>query len=310
MSRVIVVVDMEGATGIVDRKECARTYPEYYKRGVVQLTHDVNAVSKGLKAGGIEDIVVCDMHGRGQNILKNQLDPHIKLVNPRLHDLDKFLEKGCDGVVLLCFHAMAGTPNGFVSHTLIPFLRVRVNGQSVGETALVGWLCGTYDVPIVMVTGDEACIEEAEKFLPGVSAVAVKKAKNREVAHCFPQEEMRRLIEETAMATAKQLSQYKVYRSQEPILMEAAFRTPDEADLVAAIPRTKKTTARVVAYQSEKYSETFKFLSAATYLVVSSWFDEPMQKLTATDEGQRIFEKWDHPFREEWMREPQSLWYE
>jgi len=121
---------------------------------------------------------------------------------------------------------------------------------------------------------------------------------------------MRRLIEETAMATAKQLSQYKVYRSQEPILMEAAFRTPDEADLVAAIPRTKKTTARVVAYQSEKYSETFKFLSAATYLVVSSWFDEPMQKLTATDEGQRIFEKWDHPFREEWMREPQSLWYE
>lgn len=311
MGRVIVVVDMEGAAGIGHVKECFPWYPEYHKHGVVQLAGDVNATVRGLRTGGIEDIVVCDWHYTGQNLSESKLEPHAKLVEVGLDkDLKKFLGGGYDGAVLLCFHAMAGTPNGFVSHTMIPFLRVRVNGQPVGEAALIGWLCGTYDVPTVMVTGDEVSIQQAEEFLPGVSVVAVKKAKNREVAQCFPTEEVRQRIEETAMATAQRLGQYQIHRAQEPVLMEVAFRTPDEADLAAAIPKAKKTSPRVVAYKSEKYLEAYKFLDLVQDLVLSSWFSGVMQKLTATDEGKRIFGEWSHQLNEQWMREPQSLWHE
>ncbi len=161
-----------------------------------------------------------------------------------------------------------------------------------------------------MVTGDEVSVQQAEKFLPGVSVVAVKKAKNREVAQCFPTEEVRQRIEETAMATAQRLGQYQVHRAQEPVLMEVAFRTPNEADLAAAIPKTKRTSPRVVAYGSEKYLEAYKFLMVVYDLILYSWFGEAMQKLTATDEGKRIFGEWSHQLIEQWMREPQSLWYE
>ena len=308
MGRVIILADMEGAAGLGDVKECFPWYPEYHKHGVVQLASDVNAAVKGLRAGGIEDIVVYDGHLFCQNLSKSQLEPQVKLV--RDIAWRKLVEEGCDGAVLLCYHAMAGTPNGFLSHSCLPFLRVRVNGQPVGETALFSWLCGFYDIPIIMVTGDETGVREAQEFLPGIDTVAVKKAKNREVAMCFPVEEMRRLIRETAMSAAQRIVKYKVYRAREPVLMEVGFRTPREADVVATLHRTIRTSHRVVAYESERYLEAFKFLFAALNLVNAFWFDEIMQKLMATEKGKRIFEEWNLQFTEQWLREPQELWYE
>ena len=70
MSRVIIEVDMEGAAGIGDVKECFPWYPGYHKNGVIQLANDVNAAVRGLRAGGIDDIVVLDMHLFGQNLSK------------------------------------------------------------------------------------------------------------------------------------------------------------------------------------------------------------------------------------------------
>lgn len=307
MGRVIILADMEGAAGIGNVKECFPWYPEYHKHGVVQLAGDVNAAVRGLRVGGIEDIVVYDGHLFCQNLSDSQLEPHVKLVR----SWRKLFEEEFDGVVLLCYHAMAGTPNGFLSHTCIPFLRVRVNSQPVGETSLFSWLCGFYNIPTIMVTGDEIGVKEAKDFLPSVDTVAVKKARNREVAQCFPIEEMRRLIEETAMSAAQRLGEHRVYHAEEPVLLEVAFRTPGEADLAATLHRAKKTSPRVVAYKSEKYLEAFKFLFAAINLIVSgSWFDEIMQKLMVTQEGKRIFEEWNLQFTEQWLQEQQELWYE
>ena len=66
----------------------------------------------------------------------------------------------------------------------------------------------------------------------------------------------------------------------------------------------------MVAYESERYLEAFKFLFAALNLVNAFWFDEIMQKLMATEKGKKIFEEWNLQFTEQWLREPQELWYE
>ena len=315
MRRIVVVADMEGAAGIGNMpKDCFPWYPEYHDHGLVQLAGDVNAVLRGLRAGGIECIDICDMHFMGQNLSESQLEPVdrfpvIKLVRCSFPDW-KFLEEGYDGAILLGFHAMAGTLNGFASHTLIPFLRVRVNGQPVGEAALIGWLCGAYNVPILMITGDEVSVKQAQEFLPSVSVLAVKKAKNREVAHCFPTEEVRRLIEERASVATQRLEWNPVYRAREPVLIEAAFRKPEEADLAAAVPGAKKSSPRVVTYKSEKYLEAFNFLSLVCTLVESRWFAEVQRELSATQEGRRIFGGWIRRLDEQWMRDSEPFWPE
>lgn len=66
--------------------------------------------------------------------------------------MEKLLEEGYEGVILLCLHAIAGTTDGFLSHTMLRFPRLRVNGQPVREIALLSWLSSAYDVPTAMVT--------------------------------------------------------------------------------------------------------------------------------------------------------------
>lgn len=308
MSRVLVIVDMEGAAGIGNVNHCFPWYPEYHTYGLVQLAGDVNAVVRGLRAGGVDNIVVCDMHMFSRNLSRSQLESDIELVNPSLHDLTNLLVNGCGGAVLLCCHAMAGIQNGFLSHTVMPFLRVRVNSQPVGEIAIISWLCGAYDVPVMLVTGDEMAMREAKDFFPSVCAVAVKKAKNREVAECFPAKEMRKLIEATTMSSAQRLGQRKVHRAQEPVFIEIALGTSSQAELVAAIPGARKTSPRVVAYEGGNYLEAFKFLSVVPSFVMFSWFNEALEKIAATKQGEKIYREWNCELVERWMGDVESVW--
>src|SRR4029453_5880444 len=78
-----------------------------------------------------------------------------------------FLEEGCDACLLVGMHAMAGTPDGVLSHTVSgrEWRSLRFNGVLVGETGINAALCGTWDCPVVLVTGDEATGREAEALL-------------------------------------------------------------------------------------------------------------------------------------------------
>jgi D-amino peptidase len=64
-------------------------------------------------------------------------------------------------------HAMAGTPDGVLAHTVSgsAWWRLRFNGVEVGETGINAALCGTWGCPVVLVTGDAATCREAQALL-------------------------------------------------------------------------------------------------------------------------------------------------
>ena len=55
-------------------------------------------------------------------------------------------------------HAMAGTPNGVMDHTVSgqTWQNLWFNGTLVGETGINAALCGHWGAPVLLVTGDEA----------------------------------------------------------------------------------------------------------------------------------------------------------
>ena len=74
-------------------------------------------------------------------------------------------------------HAMAGTPDGVMNHTVsgTDWRNVTFNGTLVGETGINAALCGTWGCPVLMVTGDRAACREASALLgDGLTTVAVK----------------------------------------------------------------------------------------------------------------------------------------
>ena len=79
---------------------------------------------RGAKAAGATEIVVMDCHGAPKgytfnSLIADQLDPACDfVVQDEWTEYTDFLEQGCDGALFVGMHAMAGTPDGVMNHTV------------------------------------------------------------------------------------------------------------------------------------------------------------------------------------------------
>ena len=64
-------------------------------------------------------------------------------------------------------HARAGTPDGVLCHTIstTTWRNLYFNETCVGEFGINAALCGHYDCPVVLITGDEATVREGRELL-------------------------------------------------------------------------------------------------------------------------------------------------
>src|ERR671923_731304 len=180
--RVHIISDMEGVSGIVKWAQVTGG-ERLYEEGRILYTEEINAAVRGAKRAGADEIVVMDCHGAGKEFSFNSLVPDLLdpaceyVVQSRWTEYTGFLEEGCDACLLVGMHAMAGTPDGVLSHTVHgrEWRSLRFNGVLVGETGINAALCGTWNCPVLLVTGDAAVCREARELLgEGLATVEVK----------------------------------------------------------------------------------------------------------------------------------------
>ena len=181
--KVFVVSDMEGVAGIVRWQQVTGGHA-MYEEGRRLYTGEINAAVRGAKAAGATEIVVMDCHGAGEgwtfnSLLPEELDPDCEyVVQNEWTEYVDYLESGVDAALFVGMHAMAGTRDGVLAHTVSgsSWWRLRFNGVEVGETGINAALCGTWGCPVVLVTGDEAACREGRELLgAGLTTAAVKK---------------------------------------------------------------------------------------------------------------------------------------
>ncbi len=117
--RIYILTDLEGVSGIVDfDRQCWPHSPDF-RRSQELLTGEVNAAVQGAVEAGAEQVVVCDAHSRGHNILVENLHPQAELIqgSMRPHWLP-WIEEGFDAFMQLGIHAMAGTLNAALCHSM------------------------------------------------------------------------------------------------------------------------------------------------------------------------------------------------
>jgi D-amino peptidase len=142
--KVVIVNDIEGISGINHWHQIRYGYKEFDEFGRIQLTEDVNAAIRGLRAAGATDIRVVDCHGSGgpnKNIISEKLEKGVELFQEKAVSwrLKEAVDKSIDAAVFVGFHAMAETKDGFLRHTVTLEPRIRINGKLVGETALTAY---------------------------------------------------------------------------------------------------------------------------------------------------------------------------
>lgn len=174
---IYIMVDAEGISGIYD-KEQVMTTGSRYQEGRELMVRDINACIEGCKEAGADKVYVRDCHGGGANVIWSKLsdlaDYYIigNTGQDRFPGLDD-----CDGVILLGYHAMAGTPGAILEHTMssATVQNYWINGIKAGEVAVDAGIVGDRGKPVIMVSGDDKVCKEAQNLLPKVVTAEVKK---------------------------------------------------------------------------------------------------------------------------------------
>jgi D-amino peptidase len=259
--RVFIITDMEGVAGITNWAGVEAGAP-LYDEGRTLYTEEINATVRGARSGGATEIVVMDCHGAGGDQSFNSLRPDLLddgcefVVQREWTEYTGVLEDGCDAALFVGMHAMAGTGAGQMSHTVsgTEWRSVRFNGREVGETGINAALCGTWDCPVLLVTGDQAACREGTELLGArLTTVQVKTALGRFSARHKTPAVARTLIEAGARRALGDLKAVQPYDPGRPCEVRVELATPDHAEQFRHHPKVEIVDPRTIVSRADDW---------------------------------------------------------
>jgi D-amino peptidase len=248
--KVYISADMEGITGMVDAQDVQPPGRDY-EHGRVMMTEDVNAAVRGAFAAGATDVLVNDAHGPMRNILHDYLDPRARLIKGggKRMGMIEGLDDAFDAALCVGYHSRAGAL-GVLSHSFMghEIEDMWLDDRPVGEIGMVHATAAALGVPVLMVSGDDAACDEAEKWDGSVQTVAVKNVRHRFAAELVPAAAARDLIESAARNAIAGCGgqRREPVRVPDPVTLAVRWQSASVAAHLQAIPGVRVRDSRTV----------------------------------------------------------------
>ena len=268
--KVFISVDMEGIAGVVHGDQTSSS-GEDYKHARKWMTEEVNAAIRGALEAGATEIVVNDSHGSMRNIIASELNPTAFLItgSPKPLSMMQGIDKSFDAVILIGYHARAGTKDGVLDHTYSggTISSIKVNGMEMGETQLNAAIAGSFDVPVVLVAGDaQVCGQAKESMGEELEVAVVKEAAGRYAAKSLTPQKARELIQKKTKIALEKRSKIKPFKMRPPYRFEVNFLRSSMADGAELVPQVERTGGKSVRFVIDDYIKGFKLLRALIHL--------------------------------------------
>jgi D-amino peptidase len=144
-----------------------------------------------------------------------------------------------------------------------------VNGRPVGEIGLNALLAGHFGVPVALVTGDQAAVEEARALLGQVEGAVVKRGVDRYAARLVHPSRAVELVRVAARRALEDLPEMRPFSLGLPARLEVDLADTAMAERVCLLPAVERQSPRGVAFHCEDTLRLMKDLMLATVLARS-----------------------------------------
>jgi D-amino peptidase len=259
--KIFISVDMEGIGGIGTPAMTSPTGKDY-ALGRKLMTDEVNAVIGAILQRGPAEILVNDSHGDMQNLLNDQIDPRVLYNQGAVKPLGMVegLDSTYAAAIFLGYHSRAGTPNGFIAHTGTGAVKgLWLNDIEVGEGELNAAYAGSVGVPVILVAGDSAFVEQFTRTVKA-EAVATKYANTPQSARLIhPQIVRERLVAATGRALGGRASA-KPWVIAKPVKVRLRLADNLTPQILQAIPGVRQVDGFTVEFTAPTMGDAYRLI--------------------------------------------------
>ena len=261
--KIFISADMEGVVGAVTGEQLGPSGFEY-QRFREFMTAEVNAAIQAAIEAGATEILVADSHGNGQNLLFEKLPKDVQVIRswPRPLGMMEGIDKSFDGAIFLGYHSSTDNMTGVRAHTFSSarVTSIKVNGQAMTEGSWNAAIAGHFDVPIILVSGDDAAVAEVKSLVGDIEGAVVKESISFHSAKTLHPEAAYDLIAEKTNAAVKNIKDYKPYRIRGPLTVEVSFKHYQPAEILAYLDMFERVASHAISFKARNMIEASKIM--------------------------------------------------
>ena len=259
--RILIVTDFEGVGGVNDADEQLLPGQRRYEESRRLLTGEVNSAVEGALDGGAREVVIWDGHDGSRTLSIDAIHPKAQLIQGKPTPANYYLEdRRYDGIIFIGQHAMAGTKDGVLAHSQSFSVQgIYLNGKPVGEMGQEAAIAGYFNIPVIMVSGDEAACREMLALQPKAETVAVKKLAGKASSISLSHAEACAKIRAAARRAIERFHDFSPWKIEGPV--ELKFEYYPEALGAPASQLTrddKSVAAKTVVYRGRTVLEAYE----------------------------------------------------
>jgi D-amino peptidase len=263
--------DMEGTAGVCSWQQCDPNDPHEYPIYRRYMTQEVRAAIEGAREAGVGEVLVNDSHWDMRNLVWDELpcDDGLRVISGtrKPWSMGEGLDSSFGAAFFTGYHAKAGDA-ATLAHTFSPetIYDVTINGTHCSEALLVAALAGSHGVPVVLVTGDSATVEETTRALPWAIGVTVKAAIGFSAVNSLTPLAAQKAIRAGAREAVGRIGRAKPFGFDPPLELVVETVHVENADFIELMPGFARIGARAVRFRANDYRRLMQAFIAATRL--------------------------------------------
>lgn len=260
--KIFIVTDMEGVGGVNNADEQLLPGQRRYDESRRLLAGEVNAAVTGALEAGASEVVIWDGHDASRSLSIDDIHPRAKLVQGASTPADYYMsEKLYDGIMFVGQHAMAGAKGGVLAHSQsFSVQNIFINRKPVGEIGQTAAIAGQFDIPVIMLSGDQAACDEILTLQPKAETVAVKRLVGKSSTLSLSHAEAKDLIRAAARRAVTRIREFAPWKIEGPVEMtvESYPGAPGVSATTLNRSESRQVSGRTVTYRGRTVLEAYR----------------------------------------------------
>jgi D-amino peptidase len=121
-------------------------------------------------------------------------------------------------------------------------------------------IAGHFNVPIIMVSGDDAAVKEITSLLGDIEGAIVKWNYGFHSAKTLMPEAAYSLIREKVTKAVGRIKDFKPYKLKTPVQLDVRFKNYRPSEVLSYLSIVKRTDAHSIRFMGKDMIETSKFM--------------------------------------------------